>query len=260
MWPILGLSVMTIGCALERGVYWIKLLSQEDRIVNDVLETARYSLDEASRVAYQARNLAIGRFLYSALRLGETAPETFRLAMEASAEREFIAMRKGDKLLESVVGLSPLLGLLGTVTGLMNTFGNLNIGGGGANTESLGKAAAGISEGLITTAFGMLVAIIALTFFRLFVSLQGHQIDYFTNVGNQLELIYRHIWHEGGQSRSSDSQIYKSHVHNHRSERSDLNPGAAMASGASLGRPMYGRSSRPVDEGVDKTSSFSDLY
>jgi biopolymer transport protein ExbB len=207
MWPLLGLSVMTIGCALERGAYWAKLLGQEDQIVHDVLETARYSLDEASRVAYQARNLAIGRFLFSTLRLGETSPETFHLAMEAAAEKEFINMRKGDKLLETVVALAPLLGLLGTVTGLMSTFSSLDIGGGGANSAGMTKAAAGIGEALIATATGMIVAILALVFFRIFVSLQSQQIDYFTNVGNQLELIYRHIWHEG-QGRTEDSKIH----------------------------------------------------
>jgi biopolymer transport protein ExbB len=217
MWPLLGLSVMTVGCAIERGLYWGQLLGKEDQIVHDVLETARYNLEEASRVAYQARNLAIGRFLFATLRMGEVSPETFRLAMDAAAEKEFIKMRKGDKLLETVVGLGPLIGLLGTVTGLMTTFGSIDIGGGGANAASLSKAAAGISEGLITTAAGMLVAIVALVFYRIFLSLQTQQIDYFTNVGNQLELIYRHIWLEGqGQlrrpeGRSSESQIYAPH-------------------------------------------------
>jgi biopolymer transport protein ExbB len=104
-------------------------------------------------------------------------------------------MRKGDKLLETVVGIAPLLGLLGTVTGLIVTFNNLNIGGGGAS-ESATKAAAGIGEALITTASGMVVAIIALAFFRIFLTLQSQQVDYFSEVGSELELIYRQVWYE----------------------------------------------------------------
>jgi biopolymer transport protein ExbB len=197
MWPLLGLSVMTIGCALERASYWLKLISQEDRIVHDVLESAHYSLDDAAKIAYQARNLAIGRFLFATLRLSDSSPETFHLAMEAAAEREFTQMHKGDKLLETVVAISPLLGLLGTVTGLMTTFSHLDLGAkGGAGGAGLTKAAAGIGEALIATATGMVVAILALIFFRVFVSLQSKQMDYFTNVGNQLELIYRHVWCE----------------------------------------------------------------
>lgn len=203
MWPLLGLSVMTISTALERAGFWMQLIGQEDRIVQDVLEAAHYSLDDAAKIAYQARNIAIGRFLFATLRLSDASPETFHLAMEAAAEREFVQMHKGDKLLETVVGIAPLLGLLGTVTGLMTTFGSLNLGGGSGANTGLSKAAAGIGEALIATAAGMFVAISALIFFRIFVTLQAKQMDYFNNVGNQLELIYRHVWCEARENRST---------------------------------------------------------
>lgn len=195
MIPIIGLSVATLACALERGWFWFQFLRQEDRIVHDVLEAARVDLAQAAEIALEAQALPIGRYLLAPLRLKQPTPETFRLALESAGDKEFVKMRKGDKLLESVVGLAPLLGLLGTVTGLIVTFSNLNIGGGGAS-ESATKAAAGIGEALITTASGMVVAIIALSFFRVFVSLQSQQVDYFSEVGSELELIYRQLWYE----------------------------------------------------------------
>ncbi len=195
MVPIVGLSIATIACALEQGRFWVQFLSQEDRIVHDVLEAARVDLDKAAAIAYQAQSLPIGRFLLAPLKLKKPTPETFRLALEAAGDKEFAKMRKGDKLLESVVGIAPLLGLLGTVTGLIITFNNLNIGGGSAS-DSATKAAAGIGEALITTAGGMVVAIIALAFFRIFVTLQSQQVDYFAEVGSELELIYRQVWYE----------------------------------------------------------------
>jgi len=195
MIPIVGLSVATFACAFERGCFWLQLLRQEDRIVHDVLEAARVDLDKAAAIASQAQLLPIGRYLLAPLRLRKPTPETFRLALEAAGDKEFVRMRKGDKLLETVVGIAPLLGLLGTVTGLIVTFNNLNIGGGGAS-ESATKAAAGIGEALITTASGMVVAIIALAFFRIFLTLQSQQVDYFSEVGSELELIYRQVWYE----------------------------------------------------------------
>ncbi|WP_347277690.1 MotA/TolQ/ExbB proton channel family protein [Oculatella sp. FACHB-28] len=195
MVPIVGLSVATIACALERSWFWYQLLSQEDRIVHDVLDAARYDLNEAGAIAEKAQTLPIGRFLLAPLRLRNPSPETFRLAMEATGDKEFVQMRKGDKLLETVVAVSPLLGLLGTVTGLIGTFNNLNIGGGGT-TQQATAAAAGIGEALITTAAGMVVAILALAVFRVMVSLQARQMDYFSEVGNELELIYRQVWYE----------------------------------------------------------------
>jgi biopolymer transport protein ExbB len=201
MIPIMGFSVATVACALERAWFWFQLLSQEDRIVHDVLEAARYNLDDARTIAEQAQHLPIGRFLLAPLKLKQPSSETFRLAMEAAGDREFVQMRKGDKLLETTVAVSPLLGLLGTVTGLIATFGNLNIGGGGT-TEQASRAAAGIGEALITTAAGMIVAILALLVFRVLVTLQARQMDYFSDVGTELELIYRQVWYEPALAES----------------------------------------------------------
>lgn len=75
------------------------------------------------------------------------------------------------------------------------TFNNLNIGGGGSNVD-LSKAATGIAEALITTAGGMIVAIIAASLLRVFARLQRQQVDYFAHVGSKLELIYRQFWYE----------------------------------------------------------------
>jgi len=72
---------------------------------------------------------------------------------------------------------------------------NLNIGAVGQRVD-LSKAASGIAEALITTAAGMIVAIIALAIFRISISLQARQMDYFSKVGSELELIYRQIWYE----------------------------------------------------------------
>lgn len=197
MIPIMGFSVATVSTALERAWFWYRLLAQEDQIVHDVLEAAREDLNSAREIAEHARDLPIGRYLLAPLRLRQPTPETFRLAMESAGDKEFVQMQKGDKFLETTVAVSPLLGLLGTVTGLIATFGNLNIGGGGT-TEQATQAAAGIGEALITTAAGMIVAIMALLVFRVLVTLQARQMDYFSEVGNELELIYRQVWYEPG--------------------------------------------------------------
>ncbi len=211
MIPIVGLSVLALATALERGLFWLRLLQSEERIAHDVLEAARHSLDDAAAIAEQAQDLPIGRYLLAPLRLTNADPETFRLAMEAAADKEFAQMHKGDKLLETVVAISPLLGLLGTVTGLIVTFDNLNIGGGGASEQAT-KAAGGIGEALITTAGGMIVAIIALMFNRIFVTLQAQQINYFSDIGNELELIYRQVWYEPAQLAASNGERAYGHI------------------------------------------------
>jgi biopolymer transport protein ExbB len=195
MVPMAGLSVATVACALERAWFWFQLMQKEDRVAQDVLESSRYSLEAARTIAEQHQATPIGRFLLAPLKLNRPSPETFRLAMEAAGESEFAQMRKGDKLLETIVALAPLLGLLGTVTGLMTTFTSLNIGGGGSGAET-SKAAGGIGEALTATASGMVVAILALIAYRVSVSLQAKQMDYFARIGSELEVIYRQVWYE----------------------------------------------------------------
>lgn len=193
MWPLLGLSVATIACALERARFWFEFLRQEDRVVHNVLAAAQVDLTKAAAIAAQAQAIPIGRFLLAPLKLKHPTPETFRLAMEAVGDKEFVRMRKGDKFLETVVALAPLLGLLGTVTGLIRTFGNLDLGNqAGTNSQN---ATAGIGEALIATATGMIVAIMALIFFRISVTLQARQVEYFAEAGTDLELAYRQ-WHQ----------------------------------------------------------------
>ena len=198
MIPIVGLSIATVACGIERAIFWFQVLRVESKIVHDVLEAAHYNWQTASVIALNAQNQPVGRFLFSALRLQDPTPETFRLALQMSGEDEFIEMRRGNRLLETVVAIAPLLGLLGTVTGLIVTFVNLKIGGGGSSVDT-SKAAAGIGEALITTAGGMIVAIVALLFLRINTTLQGKQVEYFSKVAGRLELIYRHLWYECSQ-------------------------------------------------------------
>jgi biopolymer transport protein ExbB len=206
MWPILLLSIGTVACGLERAVFWSVLLRQEQEVVPQILEAAEHSLTQAATIAKESIQTPIGRFLYAPLRLHQPDPEAFRLALESAADREFVAMRKGGKFLETVVALAPLLGLLGTVTGLINTFSNLVVGG-GATSEQATRAAGGIGEALLTTAAGMMVAILALIIFRILVVLQGHQEDYFLEVGSQLELVYRQYWQTAKASQSLPNVI-----------------------------------------------------
>ncbi|MGA7937007.1 MAG: MotA/TolQ/ExbB proton channel family protein [Kovacikia sp.] len=196
MIPMAGLSIATVSCALERGWFWFQLMQGEERVAHDVLAASRYSLEEARLIAERHQSTPMGRFLLAPLRLNQPTPETFNLALESAGEQEFVHMRKGDKLLETVVAIAPLLGLLGTVTGLIVTFMNLNIGGSAGGSGDVSKAAGGIAEALITTATGMIVAIVSLAAFRVSVTLQTRQMDYFSKVGSELELIYRQIWYE----------------------------------------------------------------
>lgn len=198
MVPLMILSVMSLATIVERLLFWFSILTKEQEIVNRILEAARYDWGVASEIARQAYKQPIGRFLYAPLRLQNPEPELFRLALEAAADEELAGMRRGDKMLEAVIALAPLLGLLGTVLGLIRSLGSIRLGDLG--TSSTAGVTTGIGEALISTATGMIVAIISLTFYRIFQGFLFNQIKIFRRAGNELELLYRQFWSQASKN------------------------------------------------------------
>lgn len=192
MWPLLVLSVLSVSTIIERLWFWTNILAKEQQIVSRVLEAARRDWGAANELSRQANRQPIGRFLYAPLRLYNPEPELFRLALEAAADEELAAMRRGDKILEAVIALAPLLGLLGTVLGLINSLSTIRLGDIG--TSATAGVTLGISEALISTAAGMIVAIVSLAFYRIFQAFLFNQAKVFRKAGNELELLYRQYW------------------------------------------------------------------
>lgn len=192
MWPLLALSILSLSTIIERLWFWVSILMNEREIVNRVLEAARNDWAVAADIARMAGDQPIGRFLYAPLRLQNPDPELFQLALEANADEELASMRRGDKILEAVIALAPLLGLLGTVIGLIISMRSIRLGDIG--TTAIEGATTGIGEALISTATGLIVAIVTLAFYRLFQGFLFNQTKVFRRAGNDLELLYRQHW------------------------------------------------------------------
>ena len=192
MWPLLLLSILTVTVIFERSRFWFNVLNKEKEIVNRILDATRRDWDMATEIARQAYDQPVGRFLLQALQLPSPDPDVFRLALESSADDEIAGMRRGDKILEAVIAMAPLLGLLGTVLGLIRTLGAITFTALG--TEAGKDAAGGIGESLISTAAGIIVALVALSFYRIFQGLVFNQAKVFRRAGNEVELLYRQKW------------------------------------------------------------------
>lgn len=192
MVPLLVLSIMALATVIERIWFWSKILTREREIVGRVMEAARREWSAAKDISRRSCDQPIGRFLYSALELDDPDPEIFQLALQTTGDEELASMRRGEKILETVIAISPLLGLLGTVLGLMGSLGSIRLGDLG--TTSTGDVTLGIAEALISTATGLIIAIISLAFYRLFQGLVSGQAKVFRQSGNELELMYRKDW------------------------------------------------------------------
>lgn len=196
MWPLLVLSILALGTIIERIWFWSRILAREGEVASQVLESARRDWVAAANVAQKSSTLPMGRFLNTALSLENPEPEVFRLALETGANEELAAMRRGEKLLEATIAIAPLLGLLGTVLGLINSLGSIRLGDLGTNSTA--GVTLGIGEALISTAAGLVVAIISLAFYRLFQGFVFGQAKRFRQTGSELELLYRQDWSTTG--------------------------------------------------------------
>ncbi len=188
MWPLLFLSILSVGTIVERLWFWVRVLTKEQETVNRVLESAQYDWSMAKQIAQQAQDRPIGRFLLAPLNIENPTSESFKLALESVADEELANMRRGDKILEAVIAISPLLGLLGTVLGLIRTLGSISISDLG--TAATAGVTTGIGEALISTAAGLIVAIFSLMFYRLFQLFLFNQAKILRRAGNSLELLY----------------------------------------------------------------------
>lgn len=189
IYPLLLLSILALGTIIERIWFWSQVLLQEKETVRRLLDAATQNWQAARDIAEDNKKQPIGRFFLSALQLVEPEPEMLRLALESAAEEELATMRRGDKILEAVIALSPLLGILGTVLGLIDSLRSIrveDIGSGSTDGVTLG-----IGRALISTAVGLVVAIVSLAFYRFFQALLFGQVRVFRRAGSALELIYR---------------------------------------------------------------------
>ena len=204
LWPLWVLSVLALGVIFERIWFWISVLSREQSILKRILDTASRNWQAAKDIAFQARRQPIGRYLSAPLRLPQADPEVFRLALETTADDELSSMRRGHRLLEAIITIAPLLGLLGTVLGLIRALGSISIADLG--TASTVDVNLGIGEALISTAAGLIVAIISLVFYRIFQALWYNQVTIFRKAGNELELLYRQYLLRGDDGESFYSE------------------------------------------------------
>ncbi|RAM50183.1 MAG: MotA/TolQ/ExbB proton channel family protein [Hapalosiphonaceae cyanobacterium JJU2] len=199
MWPLLAFSVVAIALIIERVLFWYRINTRQNKVVREVLNLYRVenvvgAIDKLKKNA----DLPIARIFLSALQLEEPTPEEFRLALESEAQAEIPVLKRFQNLFETIIGLAPLLGLLGTVLGLIVSFASLDIGDvGGAKTAGV---TAGISEALVSTASGLIVAIFTLLFANTFRGLYQRQIASIQEYGGQLELLYRRRYERGERS------------------------------------------------------------
>lgn len=210
MWPLLGFSMLVTALFLERGLFWWRLLRHQGAIVQAFLQV--YPQDEGgaegdaiARLA-QHTDLPLPRIFLAALQLPEATPEEFRLGLERAAQAELPGLSRFSTIFGTVIGVAPLLGLLGTILGLIDALASVQLGD--ASGAVARNVTLGIGEALVSTAVGMVVAIYTLLFANGFEGLYRRQRAIIQDYGGRLELLYRQRYrHQSSVEQPLTNQV-----------------------------------------------------
>jgi biopolymer transport protein ExbB len=187
--PLLALSLLSLSAIGERCWFWWQISQKQEVIVRQALKTIQMNGPAATDLLRKHLDLPIARVFLEALELDRPTPSEFALALETAARAELVNLRRFSTLFETIVTTAPLLGLLGTVLGLIQSFSGLQLGDPTQNDPT--AITAGIGSALSSTVFGLIVAIVTLMFANTFQSLYRRQRANLEEYGGRLELIYR---------------------------------------------------------------------
>ncbi|NLA57919.1 MAG: MotA/TolQ/ExbB proton channel family protein [Firmicutes bacterium] len=156
MIPLLLCSVLMVAVSLERLVYLLRCRVDTEDLMDDIkLALQQGKILEAIQIAKKTRG-PVAAVLAAGIAHYDKDKQFIRERLEEVAYEEVFRMERRLGLLDAVITAAPLLGLLGTVTGIINSFQVISAVGGLDDTLALSS---GIAEALITTAAGLIIAI-----------------------------------------------------------------------------------------------------
>jgi len=196
MHPILLISVVAFAIALERGWFFWRLRGDAQRIFESL--TTRFSSGDFEGATQMAAKIVgpVGVVLREGLKHSSDGPEIVQEAMAIRGEMVLQTVRRGIPILALAASVAPLLGLLGTVVGLVEAF--QKVAGMEAHV-SPALLASGIWAALVTTVGGLFVAIPALIVHHYFQEKAAHVAFQIEHYGSELLLVMK----RGAQSKST---------------------------------------------------------
>jgi len=151
MWPLLLCSIISLTVILERFLFWVRHHPEKDaynadRLLTSVAQDSSYKPD-TERIGVICRVLAAGL---------SCEKNSLDKAMEIVAMRSISKMRRGMTILDTIITVAPMLGIMGTVLGIISSFEML----GAAGVSDPRAVVSGIAEALVTTAAGLGISVL----------------------------------------------------------------------------------------------------
>ena len=193
IWPLIACSILALALVIERFLSLKTNKIAPLNLLEEALSASRTAVPAPDVVEQLEKNSALGEVLASGLRALQANPacseEDLRAAMESSGRVVAHRLERYLSALATIASAAPLMGLFGTVVGMIEIFGSQSPTGGatGGNPALL---AHGISVALYNTAFGLIVAIPSLIFWRYF---RAQVDDYMLTLELSAEHMLRHL-------------------------------------------------------------------
>ncbi len=191
MWPLLACSVIVVTVILERLLFWLQLEHRRDRrLLDEILGLAEHGDWQQIREKttgckdYVIRVLTVG-IMHRQYDMGK--------AMEAEAAQMVQRMSRSMTILDTMITAAPLLGILGTVLGIISSFKML----GTAGIADPKLVTSGIAQALITTAAGLTISICTVFPYNYFRSRIEHSIHVMEKYATSLEVVYEKLVQPG---------------------------------------------------------------
>lgn len=199
MYPLLACSLIVMTVIIERCIFWIKIEMQRSRpIVDEIMELCRCADWSAVREKAQGCNDFVVRIIVTGILHREFS---MLKAMEAAAADEVQRMRRFMTVLDTMITVAPLLGIFGTVLGIITSFEML----GSAGIDNPKAVTAGVAQALITTATGLGIAILSVFPYNYFNSkVECAALD-IESYATSLEIVYEKLAHENDNADKAAS-------------------------------------------------------
>ncbi len=187
MYPLLACSILVLTVIIERIIFWIQQdIRRDNKLLDEVLEICRQGEWTLVREKVKGSRDYVIRVLITGI-----VHRDFSLvkAMEAAAVDEIKRMRRGMTILDTMITVAPLLGIFGTVIGIIMSFDML----GASGIERPQAVTAGIAQALITTASGLGIAILSVFPYNYFNSRIENAAHLMEQYATSLEIVYEKL-------------------------------------------------------------------
>ena len=187
MWPLLLLSIITLACIIDRVIFWTDLKKKNKRISEYILNNFKNNSNGFMKTLREKNNNPYSKILINIFNMDFSNERDFEKALEINLINQNNEFNRYGNIFNLTVGVAPLLGLLGTVLGLMNSFSFIDLGSVGTNAK---EVTGGISEALVSTAYGLIIAIFTISFLTFFNSCKKDEIISLREFGVRLQIIF----------------------------------------------------------------------